>query len=355
MLNELLTPKTAQSIEDELRARLIAQGLEPGGEGATLATILKIDAEAEADRTQLIPKIAAGGYLDLAEGAWLDELARSQFAETRKGATQSRLYVVLSDPEGLGPYPLQAQTLWAVSRGGKRFYNETSGELPRNGEVALVFRSEGFGTSYNLPSGSVERLATPLPGVAVAQGSFLEPAADAETDASLRERCRLKWAALGEGGTAGRYEYFARTADPAITKVTVLDDHPRGQGTVDVVLSGPGVLSEEVIERARTAIVPRTPLLADVVVEAATAREVPFSARVFVAATQRSSAVAQHENELAQLEATQGIGATLYRTKLVDVLMNPSGVRNVELDFEDTALTRREVAALAPTLIYEEI
>lgn len=64
------------------------------------------------------------------------------------------------------------------------------------------------------------------------------------------ERYRLQWAA-NNGCTKYAYKAWALSV-PGVSSVEILDQHPRGQGTVDVVVRGSAVLpTEALLERVR--------------------------------------------------------------------------------------------------------
>ncbi len=134
--------------------------------------ILELEAEAGGDVDALISAIAAGGYLDNADGAWLDLYCDNVYDERRHEAIQAKGVCVLTDAGNGGPYSIAAGQLWvATADGALRFVNTTAGSLPEGGTLALEFAAESPGAPFNVGNGAITQLITPLPGVTVANPS----------------------------------------------------------------------------------------------------------------------------------------------------------------------------------------
>jgi uncharacterized phage protein gp47/JayE len=360
-LRDIITPKSRDAILQELIDRLRGKGFpitdwHPGGVGRT---ILEVEAAALEDLYALVPAITAGGYLSTAQGPWLDLLVESAYGLQRYPATFARGWVVLTAEPGFGPYTLRPGDLWLGTADGLRYHNTTGGVLPMGGTLEVEVQAESPGSRYNVPAGAIAILHTPLPGVRVTNPTdwLSEAARDEETDDELRRRARLRWASLGTGATRAAYEFWALNAHPAVTKVRVLDNHPRGQGTVDVVIWGEGGLGADVVSAVNAYIQERRPLTADVAVYSAIPRTVDVVATVYVRAGYLSQAQAAVAEELAALQRATPIGGTLYRSALIEALFARPYVVNVVLTqpTDDAALGAVEVLVLAPTLTWQEV
>jgi uncharacterized phage protein gp47/JayE len=360
-LRDVLTPKSRDAILQELIDLLREKGFpitdwHSGGVGRTL---LEVDAAALEDLYALVPAIAAGGYLATAQGPWLDLLVESAYGLQRYPATFARGRVVLTAASGFGPYTLEPGDLWLGTPDGLRYHNTTGGVLPMGGILEVEVQAESPGARYNVPAGAITVLHTPLPGVSVTNPPdwLLEAARDEETDEELRRRARLRWASLGTGATRAAYEFWALNAHPAVTKVRVLDDHPRGQGTVDVVIWGEGGIGADVVDVVDAYIQERRPLTANVLVYSATPRTVDVEATVYVRAGYLSQAQAAAAEELAALQRATPIGGILYRSALIEALFARPYVVNVVLaqPTGDVPLGTVEALVLVPSLTWEEV
>lgn len=364
-LTELLQPKNRQAILAELLEALRATNpafpvtswdpMEP------YRAILEIDSRALAELAQHIPVIAQSGYVELAEGEWLTLLARNQFALERKPAVFNRGNVTLTAASFAPPYNiLPGQLIFGTSlSGGLRWSNLTGGVLNPGGTLILEVQAESPGAKYNVVAEAINVLHTPLPGVSVSNaGNWVTVAGvDEESDAALRYRCKLRWAELSYGAVRDAYASWALGAHPSISKIRVRDDHPRGQGTVDVVLWGDGGLGPEAVDAANTIIQQRRPVTANVLVYAATPRTVSVQATVQVRAGFRDVAQIQAEAELARLQRDTPIGGTLYRAAVYEALFVRPYAINVNLanPGSDIQLATTEALIIQHNLTFDEV
>lgn len=362
-LKELLQPRTRVELREKMLALLYGQGYGPNDfvVGSEQRTLIEVEAQAQAELSALAPMIAAGGFLKTAAGDWLDLLAESKYDLTRAPSTFARYSLTLTASAASGPYTVAPGQLWASSANGRRFSNVDGGTLTRGGALALEFQAEEPGAAYNLPDASITTLITALPGVSVTNlaGSLIAAGANTESDDSLRRRCRLRWAQLG-AGTRAWYENAALAARDAVEQVLVLDEHPRGQGTVDVVVWGDGGIGTADVEAVRAYILAkeRKQVAADVAVYGATPRVVRLEGSVIVAASWRAEAEAAIVTGIAGLARETGIGQPVYRSVLFDTLVDRGlGISNVTLTSPagDVVLGPTEAVVFDLALGYAEV
>jgi len=95
------------------------------------------------------------------------------------------------------------------------------------------------GAKYNVGPNEIIEIITPISGIkSITNGiNWLEnEGTDLEDDESLRKRYELAWKDVG-GVTKYAYESWALSV-PGVLSCRVVDDHPRGQGTIDIVIIG---------------------------------------------------------------------------------------------------------------------
>lgn len=359
-LSELLTAKTATTILGELLAKMAAKGFELSDwfSGSVQRTLVEIDAEALAEAFKLIPLIAAAGFLDLATGAWLDLLAKSQYNLVRNPSVYTLGTITLTCAAGFGPVTVEAGDLILATASGKQFRNTAGGTIADGGTLVLAIKAESPGTLYNVPNASITKLLTPIPGVTAnnPSGWLTTSGANEESDALLRERCRARWGDL-TGSTATAYEYWARTASASVTKVLILDQNPRGEGTVDVVIWGEGGLGGDVVTTVDDYVQAKRPLCSNVEVYAADELVVTVTATIKVKAASRAAAEATALANLAQLQVDTAIGGTLRDEFILTAITSPAGVTEVTMTnpVGDTALDETEAVTITPNLTWVEV
>lgn len=318
--------------------------------GDPLRTLLELAGEGISDVELLVWALGEGGYLDTAQGGYLDELVESHYQLSRQPSTftvgRVRFFAsaqgAISVPAGM--------IVGTVS--GLKYFTAAEAVVDAGGSFDVPVQAESPGTRYNVPVGTITELHTPLPGLTVTNppGWLLEAGADQETDTALRRRASLRWASLGGGATRAAYEYWALTAHPGVDRVTVLDQHPRGQGTADVVVWGTGGIGADVVRVVNDYIQQRRPVTADIAVYAATERVVPLPIELYAPLGDRAAIEGQVVAGLSELQRELGIGGTLYQAAVVEVAMLPAGVLDARVGMSDLRLGRTEAATLAPTI-----
>lgn len=334
-LSNLLTPLTRDEWRDALLTFLGRQGLPVTDwhSGGVELTNVYMMAQALTDLdARAIPAIAASGFIDLAQGQWLDYLAYSQYDELRKPSVFAVIPVVLTAQAGRGPYELRPGDIRAATDSGLKWQSVDGGVIPAGGSLTINMRAESPGAAYNIPAGALTRLLTPYPGVTMTNpGTFTQAGVDAEPDEVFRNRLKLKWASIGYGASSDAYRYWALTARAAVTQVRVLDQHPRGQGTVDVIIWGQGGLSPDDVAYVAAVIDAKRSNTANVLTYSATPRVVNITGTAYTTAATLGSAPAAALANITQLQGKTDIGGVVYHSAIVEALMLPPGVRNVEL------------------------
>lgn len=338
LLQDLLSADTEEQATSALLAFLSLAGFEVEAwqPGSVPRTMVRAFARAFASSARRMASIAAGGYLDTARAAWLDLLAWSHYQLTRKSAVATRGYLLFTDAGG-GPHMTAPGQLILQGPGGLRYRTISGGEIPLSDSVYLQVEAEAPGEKYNVPTGSDFELLTPLPTVTVTAppqpgtGSWLTVAgSDAESDASLIERCRARWPGTGYLlTTRGVYRAAALTASGEVTRVQVFPHFPQ-PGSVRVVVAGTGgPVSAAALAAVQTYLAERASVVVDVTVINASPQQQAVQATIFVQAAYAAGALARAQDALAALQQRLDLGAPLYRAHLLDALFHASGVENV--------------------------
>lgn len=189
-----------------------------------------------------------------ATGDWLD-LHCAQVGLERKAATKAAgvVYFLREDTSGNVSIPAGRIVRTPVDGAGNIYRYVTTEDvvLPDGaGEVAAAVQAENAGAGYNATTGQISEIVTYVDGVDGVEnrsGWLTSEGSDEETDDALRARYELKWQE-GAGYTKYAYQSWAMSVS-GVTEVNVLDQHPRGQGTVDVIVRGTaGVPTQTVVD-----------------------------------------------------------------------------------------------------------
>lgn len=314
----------------------------------------------------LYDRIFAQSVPQTATGEWLDVHADSVDLH-RRPATKAQGIVLFqrgTSSANAGNVRIPAGRIVRTQPDGKgqvfRYVTIADAVLPADAaSVAVPVISEEYGTAANASTGQICELATPVPGIASVTNSadwLRSEGADEETDTQLAERYRLRWMA-NAGCTKYAYMAWALSV-PGVTSVSILDRHPRGQGTVDVVVRGSAVLpTEALLEDVRTAIAPNTPINDDWQVRAPQPVAVSISGtleiitgdptRILAEADARIRALFADISGFADITPLQ-IGEDLTLDRLTHTVMAVPGVKRVDwlLPLADVDVSRAGLAVL---------
>lgn len=208
---------------------------------------------------QLFPQFSEDEWLDL----HLESVGLSRKLETK---TVGRV-LFFRKPSAIGNIVIQAGRIVRTEPDGKgdvyRYVTTEQAVIPADQEfVAVPVIAEEYGAGANAGVGQICELVTAVAGVdrvTNAADWLISEGADRESNASARERIRLRWMA-NNGCTKHAYKLWALSV-PGVISVEILDKHPRGQGTVGVVVRGSAVLpTDALLERVRDAIRPEAPI-----------------------------------------------------------------------------------------------
>jgi len=304
---------------------------------SAFGTYLRLAAQAALEARAFARALAPQLLVTRATGAWLDEHARGMGLE-RKRATGARLRLRCRATAS-GTFPPGA----LVGVGELRYRVE--GPYGPDQEVEAV--SEGVGSRYNLPLGAVLYPITLVPGLeALEVMEVLEAGQDEETDEELRRRLILAWPALGRGSTYHAYMSWALEV-PEVRKVAVLDDHPRGQGTVDVVIApARGLPSPELIAQVQALVDERRPLTVSALVRAPTPVALNLSLRLH--RLPGSPSLEEWRTRVLDFVHALGIGEAFWPSRLMDHLHDAGGLEAVELLSPTGPVHVREDELLVP-------
>lgn len=336
-LAELLEPVTEDEAETTVLALLEAVGF-PATSWQPFSvprTFVKLFSKLYADARSGVTSIVKSRLLDLSEGLALTYLALYLYQVERAEATPTIGSFVLTD-DGGAPYDIEVGQLSVQHDAtGLLFTNTTAGTLASSGTLTLTFQAEQTGAAYNIATGTALSFAETLEGVLVTNpqvgvtGTWITtPGTDEQTDASLREECRNKWATVG-AGTADAYEAWAIEGDPTITKVRVLSPPDEADGMVRVLLAtDAGDASATQVANADAVIQAKRPLgLRAVTVLSADATVFTITATVNVFSG-ASSYMGSLATALQEFQTDIQIGQDIWYSGIDALLHSPGNVRN---------------------------
>ena len=276
-------------------------------------------------------------------GEWLD-LHAAQVDETRKGATKARGNVLFLRGEQTGNFRIPAGRIVRTKPDGTgaiyRYVTDELAVLPDDAEsVAVPATAEEYGQSSNASGGQICELVTPVEGISGVTNAadwLIEEGADEESDASLQRRYELAWRAQA-GVTRAAYEAAALSV-AGVVDVYVADRHPRGEGTVDVVVQGTaGIPTANLLADVRAALDAAIVINHDLLVKAPEPVNVSVKAVLELISGDAESTQAEAENWVRAMFSSGddpdiprfSIGKDVVRDRLASGIVGLSGVKRI--------------------------
>ena len=353
----------------EILASLIAEGkarltrITNWVVGGIARSILAVVAYGLAALYAVVDSAVALAFADTSYGYWLDLIA-ALLGLKRNAARKVAGRVVFSRAGSGSSGSIPSGTIvatTALSDGSVLRYRTTAAVAYPGGpfEVEAPVEAESVGARYNVGAGAISVKVSTLPGVDGVHNADdwidLE-GTDDESDDHLKERLYARWAAFSYGGTRELYLSVALGVN-GVGTAAVDAQAPRGDGTIDVIVTGvAGDPSPALITAVQVAVDKVKPLEARVLAKAARDRTIDVSVRLVKSLTGGEPAAIQAAGE----DAVEGvflpsddarayqIGEKGTRAKLAGVLIQVPNVANIDvvLPGDDISVDPDEVLKL---------
>ena len=227
--------------------------------GGIFHTMLMIVLRVRIEFVELLRLVLNSMFLSHAKGVWLD-IKAVDFSKKRKQAQKTQGYVTISRSDAKGEAVRVAKghvfkTAKDVNGQELRFFAREDTVLQRGVlSTDVPVEAELEGSRYNVPAGQITKSLLFLDGVeTIANGDhwITREGSDTETDESFRARGLRSWSELAQRAIHDTYVNVCEEVN-GVLYVTVDDQHPRGQGTIDVVVtSEAGPASESLLNEVR--------------------------------------------------------------------------------------------------------
>jgi len=284
-------------------------------------------------------------FPNLSESTWLD-LHSNQVGLQRFPAQRAEGVVFFSRNSNEGNVIIPSSKVVKTAPDGKgevyRFITLNNTVLPDGeNEVCVNVIAENSGAKYNVVAGMINEITTVIPGIDSVRneaGWLTKEGRDKEIDEQLRERYVLAWQSQN-GVTKKAYESWARKI-AGVVEVQVIDGHPRGQGTIDIIIRTiSGVPTIDVINDVASEINKQKPINDNVLVLAPLEIPVNIVADIYCKPdyatfiTDIKQAAIQHISELFQMSYDNclKIGEDLTIERLISCVMADARVKTVEI------------------------
>lgn len=229
--------------------------------GGIFYTLLMIVLQIKVEFAKLMRTVLSQMYVKHATEKWL-EMRAEDYSKQRKTATKTTGVLTLYCEASHGTISIPKGTVFKTDKdinGDElRFFSlQDITILPEEVSAKVEVEAEKEGSSYNVPQARIVNCLTYLVGIekiANEEDWIKQPGADIEDIEIFRERVLNSWADLATGTTADKYKSAAEKVE-GVLYADVDQLHPRGQGSVDVIItSTAGAASEELLLQVEAAL-----------------------------------------------------------------------------------------------------
>lgn len=231
------------------------------GTGAVFYWLTRICVQIHVELLKLARVILNNMFIRHAEGKWL-ELKAAEFSKSRKAAIKTQGYITINRSNTDTALTITKAHIFKTKPDASgtelKYYAVADTLIPAGIKTGKVLvEAEKAGTQYNVSENQITVSMIYLEGIENITNDqdwiYLE-GADEESYSSLRTRTLGSWEELSVNTTAGKLKSVVESL-PGVMCAYVDDQHPRGQGTVDVIVIGTaGAASAELIQQAQQAI-----------------------------------------------------------------------------------------------------
>lgn len=212
--------------------------------GGIFHTMLMIALRIKIEIVELLRMVLNNMFVSHATGIWLD-LKMADYSKKRKKAQKTRGLITITrlDPEGEAikiTKGLVFKTSLDINGDELRFFALESTVLQKGSpSVNVLVEAEVEGTRYNVPQGQITTSLTYIGEVEISNGAdwIIREGSDTEDDESARTRTLRSWSELAQRAIEDTFINVAESV-PGVLFAQADCQHPRGQGTVDVIVTG---------------------------------------------------------------------------------------------------------------------
>lgn len=263
-LDAILPLPELEERRDEVVAELKEEGFVVTNfhSGGIFYTLLMIVLRIEREFKQFLRRFLNNAFVTHASGVWLD-LKAGDYSKKRKRAQKARGLVTVSrtNPQEDAVKIEKGhvfKTQKDINGEELRFFVIEAAVLQKGAQaVDILVEAEMEGSRYNVPEGQITRSLTFLNGVDAITNSadwITREGSDTEDDDGLKARSLRSWSELAARPIE---DTFINAAEGVAGVLFAQADcqHPRGQGTVDVIVTGTaGEATEGLLAEVRKAV-----------------------------------------------------------------------------------------------------
>lgn len=333
IMDSIIPCPTEEEKMEEIQNELIENGFPVKNfkKGGILYHLLRLSVSVYLDLISLARTILNACFFQHAEGDWLD-IKAADVSKNRIEAVKARGYVTVYRSEYSQALKVTKGHAFKTEPDASgmeyKFYTVEDTILPAGSASGTVLvEAAEAGTAYNIGSNRITISMIYLDGMDHVNNEagwlYLE-GADAETDDALRKRGMANWSELATQTIDEKLKNAALSV-PGVIEATVDSQHPRGQGTVDISITGSaGTASQALIEAVQDKVDQLSNGYSDFLVKSATVTNQAISVVIYLGTDVSTEGVAAQARSLIAglISVPREDPNTLYRDLIIQELSN---------------------------------
>lgn len=245
VLDEILPIPDREELKNTIEEELKEEGfvITNFRTGGIFYTLLMILLQIRIELVKLLRTVLNNMFVSHAEGVWM-ELKAADFSKKRKKPTKAKGYVFVErDAPGEAVRIAKGdifKTEQDINGEELRYLVVEEAILQKDSlSQKVLIEAEKEGSKYNVSQGQIKKSLTHIEGVDRVNNPtdwLTQEGSDLEDIESLRERTLNSWAELSTMPISDKYKNACEAVD-GVLFIRVDDMHPRGQGTVDIIVT----------------------------------------------------------------------------------------------------------------------
>lgn len=302
ILDKLIPVPDESARMDDIRSELEAEKFPVTNfsKGGVFYTLARIAVRVYIELLQFARTILNSCFAKHAEGDWLD-IKAADYGKARKEPVKAKGYVTIYRNITSEPLAISKGHIFKATD-GKRFYAVADTTIEAGIDTGKVLvEAAKAGSAYNVSPNVITSSMIYLSGVdriTNGEGWLYQEGTNEESDESLRERCVNSYAELAELTIREKLRNVVK-AVPGVVACEIDDQHPRGQGTVDIYVTGSaGQATPELLSKVTTAIQPLQGQYEDYLVKSSEVYQQDFDITIYLSELANTDGVKEFAEEI---------------------------------------------------------
>ena len=247
ILDEILPVPNIDELKNSIQEELASEGFKITNfsSGGIFYTLLMILLRIRIELVKLLRGVVNNTFASHAQDVWM-ELKAADFSKKLKQPTKATGYVTIERDAPGDAVKIAIGDVFKTEQdinGDELRFMVVENVILQTDSLSqkVLVIAETTGAKYNVPPGQITKSLTHIEGVDRifnASDWLVQEGSDIEDIESLRTRTLNSWAELSTNPIRDKYKNVCEAVE-GVLFVRVDDMHPRGQGTIDIIVTSP--------------------------------------------------------------------------------------------------------------------